>query len=529
MYPKGCVGHLHFCAVLWRSSPVLDVGESAVMAEDKKPNIILILTDNQQASTLGCYGNAEVHTPNLDYLSASGVTLENAFCPHTFCSPCRASVLTGLTASQHGIHSWIDDRKADGWPEGWHALDGFAHLPGRLKALGYTTALCGKYHLGETTSPMPGFDHWVTMADGHVRSFYSNDIFDNGETYTHHGHSVDFFTDKAIAFMEAQAEAGDPFFLYLPYPAPYGHWPATREAERCRHSDRYDDCPMESVPRQAIRKDAVDGFLMKNANSGGGLDYSMLMRAPNDLATLRTYYAQISMVDDGVGRLIEALDRLGLEDDTIVIFTADHGLSVGQHGFWGHGAATFPANMHHAVHSVPLIVKYGDRFPAGLRPRQIVHNMDVFATLAEMLGFPEDGPDPIAARSFLSVLTGGTEPVHAGDVLVSEQEETRVARSTEWCLFQRFKQAEGFDIGDALFDLKSDPGETVNLADDPACSDVKGALEKRIAAYFDVYRRPETDLWQGGHTIQNTERLAFWKAAWGADWAPVFRAGEGQP
>ena len=82
------------------------------MATSSKPNIVLIFTDNQQASTLGCYGNQEIHTPHLNALANEGMIFDNAFCPNAFCSPCRASLMTGLMPSQHGIHSWLDDRRA---------------------------------------------------------------------------------------------------------------------------------------------------------------------------------------------------------------------------------------------------------------------------------------------------------------------------------------------------------------------------------------------------------------------------------
>lgn len=94
------------------------------MSAGSKPNIVLIFTDNQQASKLGCYDNPEIHTPNLDRLASQGMIFDNAFCPNAFCSPCRASLLTGLLPSQHGVHSWIDDRNMADWPENWHALDG---------------------------------------------------------------------------------------------------------------------------------------------------------------------------------------------------------------------------------------------------------------------------------------------------------------------------------------------------------------------------------------------------------------------
>ena len=89
-----------------------------------KPNIILIFTDNQMAETLACYGNAEAHTPNLDRMAAQGIRFANSFCANGFCSPCRASLLTGKLPSQHGVHSWLDDRKSADWPADWHALAG---------------------------------------------------------------------------------------------------------------------------------------------------------------------------------------------------------------------------------------------------------------------------------------------------------------------------------------------------------------------------------------------------------------------
>jgi len=104
------------------------------------PNIVLIFTDNQQAATLGCYGNPEIYTPNIDRLSETGVTFDNAFCPNGFCLPCRASVLTGKLPSQHGIHSWIDDRNWKEWPQDWHALQELNTLPKQLQKQGYKTA-----------------------------------------------------------------------------------------------------------------------------------------------------------------------------------------------------------------------------------------------------------------------------------------------------------------------------------------------------------------------------------------------------
>lgn len=488
-----------------------------------KPNVVLIFTDNQQASTLGCYGNSEVHTPNLNRLASEGLKFDNAFCPNAFCSPCRASVLTGKLPSQHGVHSWIDDRNMPEWPAGWHALNGLNTLPGLLQADGYSTALIGKYHLGEPTTPAEGFDHWVTLEDGHVRSFYRNRIFDNGKTYEQSGHSVDFFTGKATEFMADQVATDSPFFLFLPYPAPYGHWPATKETDENRHTKRYADCPMHSVPREALSKKAVDGFLMSNEGSTTDLDFSMLMRAPNDLPTLRNYYSQISMVDDGVGEIMASLEALGIADNTLLIYTTDHGLSVGQHGFWGHGGASFPSNLHRATHSIPLIARQKGVVPEARISNLMVSNMDLYATILSHTGvdIPED-QFSLPSRNLMPVLKGDTDVDLGDDVVYSEQEETRVIRTPRWALFKRFDGPTNQGIGDELYDVENDPQETINLAGDANYREIETELGNKLTEFFSKHVRAEADLWTGGVPIQNSMRQSFWKDAWGEQWAPTY-------
>tara|TARA_X000000368_G_scaffold353505_1_gene294670 strand:- start:3978 stop:5489 length:1512 start_codon:yes stop_codon:yes gene_type:complete len=489
----------------------------------KKKNIVLIFTDNQQASTLGCYGNEEIHTPNLDLLSQRSFTFNNAFCPNAFCSPCRASVLTGLLPSQHGVHSWIDDRRSNEWPIGWHALDGLNTLPEILKSNGYETALIGKYHLGEPKTPMSGFDHWVTMADGHVRSFFRNEIFENGSNYFHEGHSVDFFTSKAVSFLKKNTNNEKPFFLYLPYPAPYGHWPATQEKDECRHSERYKDCAMNSVPRESLSREAIKNYDMVKSQSGKGMDYSMLLRAPNDLDTLRNYYAQISMVDDGVGEIISTLDELSLMDETLFIFTADHGLSVGHHGFWGHGAATFPSNLHKAAHSVPMIIRNGDETKIGQRSDLMVSNMDIFSTILDVTKIEQiDDSISVPSRSLLPILSDQITD-WGQDAVFSEQEETRVVRTQKFVYFKRFKDSKNFNLDDELFDVENDPKEQKNLINEPHYLSVKNKLDQLLEDFFKIYSDSKADLWNGGKSLQNSTRKALWKNAWGDDWEPVYQ------
>ena len=490
---------------------------------NSKPNVVLIFTDNQQASTLACYGNTEIHTPNLDTLASQGMKFNNAFCPNAFCSPCRASVLTGTLPSQHGVHSWIDDRNMSQWPAGWHALNGMQTLPKILQEDGYSTALVGKYHLGEPTTPAEGFDHWVTLEDGHVRSFYSNRIFDNGRVYEQPGHSVDFFTDKAKEFMGEQVAANNPFFLFLPYPAPYGHWPATKTSNANRHTDRYKNCPMNSIPREALSKKAVDGFLMNQAESTTDLDFSMLMRAPNDLATLRNYYSQVSMVDDGVGEIMASLESLGIDNNTLLIFTTDHGLSVGQHGFWGHGGGSFPSNLHYASHSIPLIVRQRGLIGEAQTSDLMVSNMDLYSTILNHTGISAtETPYSLPSRNLLPVLTGDMPVDWGDDAVYSEQEETRVIRTQKWVLFKRFDGPGNQGIGDELYDVENDPQERTNLSGSSEHKEIEADLNAMLIEFFRKHVRAEADLWTGGAPIQNSMRHRFWQGAWGKQWKPVY-------
>ena len=476
-----------------------------------QPNVILIFTDNQQAATLGCYGNDEVHTPHLDAMAKQGIKFDKAFCANSFCSACRASTLTGLMPSQHGVHSWIDDRNMQDWPSGWHALSGLATLPEQLQAQGHRTGIFGKYHLGDPQTKAPGWDEWVTMADGHVRSFYDNEIFDNGETYAQPGHSVDFFTDKALAFIEAQT---DPYFAYIPFPAPYGHWPATNDGNHNRYADIYADCPMHSIPRLGLRAEAVKNYDMIKDGSGKGLDFSHTLRSPNDLPTLRNYYSQISMIDEAVGRIRAAAP------DALIIFTTDHGLSLGHHGFWGHGGSTYPSNLHLAAHSIPMIVEHAGHIKPGEVSPIHVSNVDIYATILDYVG---STPDPsMPSRSFAGLLRGEAVADWGDDEVYSEQEETRVIRTPQWAFFKRYAAPNAPALPDDLFNLVVDPQETRNLAGDPDHAAIVADLSARIEVFFAQYSTSGADMWSGGKPIQNSMMKTYWKEIWGDDWKPVY-------
>ena len=494
------------------------------MAEKKRPNVVLIMTDNQPADLLGCYGNQEMRSPRLDQMAAEGIRFDNAYCPNAMCSPSRASVWTGRMPSQHGVHTWLDDRLMDQWPAGWNAVAEFDTLPEILKRAGYATAMIGKYHLGALAEAQNGIDHWITMARGHTLDFHGNEMTVNGESFVYDGHSVDFFTEQAVQYIDARAAQPDePFLLLLPYNGPYGHWPSIKGRAEHRFGDLYDKTPMHSVPREGISKEAIALYEMNKefmSSKKGGPDFSALLQIPNDLTSLRNYYSQMSLIDDGVGQVLDALARGGLEGDTVVIFTADHGFSLGHHGFWGHGQATWPSNMFRIAYNIPLILRAPGAIGPDRSSERLVGSMDLFSTILDYLGlFKETDMADVPARSFAPELAG--ETFDWDDVVFLEQEETRAIRTTEWLYVKRFKGSGAYPLEDDLYDLNADADERRNLAGDEGYAAIERELATRLDAYFDRYADPRFDLWRGGSAKSNASRPWLWKDAWGPDWEAV--------
>ena len=204
----------------------------AVTAETR-PNIVLIVTDNQSEQVLGAYGKSDIRTPHIDSLAEDGMLFRHAFSASGVCSPTRATLMTGLMPSQHGVHNAmpsqfdIDD---------WAAVEEFRSLPQTLVESGYATGLVGKYHLGDARQAQMGFEYWVTFPTGHTTTFHGNDIIDNGETYQlDDQHLTDFWTDKALQFIDAQSPE-QPFFLYVSYNGPYNLPPLVIAHPRNRHA-----------------------------------------------------------------------------------------------------------------------------------------------------------------------------------------------------------------------------------------------------------------------------------------------------
>jgi choline-sulfatase len=289
-----------------------------------KLNIILFLTDDHAQWALGCNGNDELRTPNLDYLSDRGVNMLNAFTPVPVCSPARACLLTGRLASQHGLHDYLKSSDPEVKRITW--LKDETTLAQILSEAGYQTGLSGKWHLGNDIQPQPGFDYWFcTGIDYPIYHEGPHTFSENGEPVRIGGQITQAITEHALKFLRNLKEE-QPFFLVVGHYATHSPWSGHPE----RLVESYRTCSFADIP-----DDPMYPFGRQNLESTDAT-----RNHPGEAKA--QYYAAVTQIDEGVGRVMDELDAQDLRDDTLIIYTSDHGLNCGHHGIWGRGMEHFP-------------------------------------------------------------------------------------------------------------------------------------------------------------------------------------------
>jgi arylsulfatase A-like enzyme len=267
----------------------------------------------------------------------------------------------------------------------------------------------------------------------------------------------------------------------LAYNGPYGLGAAMREPVRNSHAAYYANHELPSMPRDTPHP--------WNHNHTAWL---------NDVNVRRKYAAEISGIDDGVGRIVDTLRRNSLDRNTLVVFVADQGLAGGHSGFWGMGDHTRPLTAYDWTTWIPLIVRHPGRVAAGQRSGLLVSTYDVMPSIVSYLGLESRLPrqPTLPGRNFAPALEGRT--VRWDDTVFFEFENVRSIRTPDWKYIERFKQEPN-----ELYHLKSDAGERLNLAGNPAHRAVRENLRARLHAFFDRYADPKWDLWKGGRSKVN--------------------------
>jgi arylsulfatase A-like enzyme len=439
-------------------------------------NVVFIMTDNQGAWSLGCYGNPDIRTPNIDRLAAEGVRFSQAYCVNSVCSPSRATYFTGLIPSQHGVHCFLGGEKPDAQmgPDAYSTVAEFDTLPGILSQAGYTCGLSGKWHLGDSLNPQEGFAYWFNRPKGSTSTFYDDELIWKGEVYTEPRYTTDVVTEHALDFLATAHQ--DPFFLYVGYNGPYGLGRSMTSVHQNRHTDFYAGKELASFPREPVHP-----WLVHNR------------QIINNRVSIEGYASAVSGVDDGVGEIMDALDEYGLSENTLVIYASDQGLCGGHHGMWGMGDHSRPLHTFEEAIHIPLIFRQPGQVTAGVVAHERTCNYDFMPSLLDYLGQNEKTPEASPGRNYGPILRGGS-----GDwegTIFHEFEHARMIRTDVWKYTWRHP-----DGPDELYDMQKDPGERSNLAADQAMAQVISDLRDRIQAFFDRYADLEFDLWKGGRS-----------------------------
>ena len=455
---------------------------SPVFAQERRPpNLVLILTDNHGAWTLGCYGNPDIRTPNLDRLASQGMLFTRCLSSNAVCSPTRATLLTGLIPSQHGVHSYLRAGEPQIGPKAYCTIAEFPTLYSILSQAGYVCGLVGKWHLGDNLRPQPGFSYWITTPHGHTTTFYDAPIIENGEIRKEPTYLTDFWTEHGVRFIEQNKDR--PFFLYLAYNGPYGLGGTLLQPARNRHAEYYADKELKSFPRETPHP-----WLFNNK------DYI------NNIKAMRRYAAEVSGIDDGVGRIMDTLKKHNLDDNTLVVFTGDQGLAGGHSGFWGMGDHTRPLTAYDWTMHVPLIYRHPGRIPAGKKSEVLVSNYDIYPSVLSHLGFKDRIPAKpnLPGRDYASFLAG--KQIGWDNTIFFEFENTRAIRTDAWSYILRFPNGPN-----ELYDMKKDPGQRTNLVGKAELQNVQRDLARRLDEFFDRYADPRYDLRRGG--VSKVQRM----------------------
>ncbi len=445
-----------------------------------KPNIVFILTDNQGAWQLGCYGNPDFQTPNIDRIAKEGVRFTNAFANNAVCSPTRATYLTGLTPSQHGVHRYLGKGGLQIGPNAKYTLEEFTTLPEVLHREGYVNGLSGKWHLGDNANPQDGFSFWVTKQHGHSLGFLNQEVLEDGEFKIIEKHLSEYWTDRGIEFIDkTQKDNPDkPFFLFLAYNGPYTLTGAVQEPVPSPWSDPYVDSQLPSFPRP----EKIHPWQRNQHNLIGNLQVG------------RNLAGQVTAVDSGVGRIMAELKKRGLDENTLVIYAADQGAVAGHAGFWGMGDHSKPLHGRDGTMHIPMIFRWPGKIPEGKVEDGIVTNYDFMPSVLSLLGM-EMPKEPLVSpgRDFSPALRGKTLEKW-DDLVFYEFENVRSVRTKEW----KYTERLGEDPEVELHDLKADPDELNNLARAENHRETQVELQQRLHAWFKQNSDPQWDLWNGG-------------------------------
>lgn len=497
-----------------------------------RPNILLILTDQQRFDTLSCYGSSFTSTPAIDRLAATGVRFDRAYTTNAICAPSRTSLFSGLQVSRHGV-----------WSTGVNVPTDLPLLSHHLGQAGYRTHYIGKTHfqaymLGADRS-LESIYEWPSVYPQFSGPYYGFDSLETALGHTtfglagHYGAWVrsQVTEDEFVSFCRATSRSTFDFCCdaqdwELPVKLHNSVWTADRVTAFMRNHDRgkpflvcagfQDPHPPLALPKDFTNRvdpkcvplpsyqegelDDKPGYF-DEAHCGQFQNSSMCGEYPlvgpegsapdfrrvseHDASEARAYYySMVRLIDENVGSILDCLDETGLADDTVVIFTTDHGELLGDHGLWEKGPFHYECLIR-----IPLIIRWPN-CPYSGHTRAIASLVDVTPTILDMLQIQPAGV--LDGRSLRPVLSGDAGPRE--HVLIETVDDPRKLRlKTVVTVDHKLTWYAGQDFGE-LYDLRTDPAERVNLWDASEMASLKARLLSSILGDLEVLeaRMPRT-------------------------------------
>ncbi len=495
------------------------------LSAQERPNIVFFFSDDLTTQSISAYqyGLELPPTPNIDRIANEGMLFENSFCGNSICTPSRCTVVTGLHSHKNGIVNLAGalDPERPTWPKALH--NG-----------GYTTAIFGKWHM--KTKPT-GFDEWAVLSG--QGSYYNPDFyFSNGESRRIEGHSTDVVTDLALDWL-SRRDTSKPFALMVQHKAPHRNCkPSLRELELYRDikfpepPTLFDD--YEGRVAAASHKMGIDGhmrmasdlMMFSNEEDLGVIsrftpaqkkgyiaafaeeNAAFLANPPTGKDLVRWKYQRymqnylrcVAGVDRNVGRVLDELDKAGLSDNTIVVYCADQGFYLGEHG-WFDKRWAYEESL-----KMPLIVRWPGKVKPGTRCAAMVQNIDYAPTFLEAAGVSLDWD--VHGISLMPLLTsGGATPDGWRDTIYYRYidgghgvAQHSAIRTNDFKLlyFDRPRSEAEEKSRWELFDLENDPQEMTNLATDAAYAVKLKSMQDRFQATRELYDDTDESVWQPG-------------------------------
>lgn len=439
------------------------------------PNVLVIMTDDHAQWAVGCYGFSSIHSPAMDRLARDGAMLLNAFTPSPVCSPARASFLTGQLPSAHGIHCYF--KEGEPW-EGKHP--GIKDQPTLLEILhdhGYRTGLIGKWHCAHNWLGRPGADTWDVLAQTQARPgdqrFYRKE--DDGVVHptTRYGEQAPMLTEEACDFIDAKDDR--PFFLYVGF------------------TDTH--TPLDCLPERLVQRYRDDESVQpfdEPFSSVHGMPYqTMPKEAGAQREVLCQYLAAVTHVDEQVAAILQQLEAQGILDETLIIYTADHGHMTGKRGLLTKGNSTIPQNLLEPSIRVPCMLRWPSMIQAGQVHDAMVDHCDLHQTILEATGMSDlvEADELSPGRSYLSLLRG--DDYEPKEFQFAEYGNARMVRTDRYKLIERYPGPNGH-FPDEFYDLDANPCETTNVITAAEHTERIAALRHVLHEHFTRFQQEKT-------------------------------------